>query len=119
MEATEQREFVKWFRQVYAEHAPALRVSMAGLSWHGAKGARMWSQMKSQGVSKGEPDIVILVGMHGHNALVIEHKGANQSHNLTEEQRYHLEYHNRHGNLAIQTRGLDNLKEAVTAYMAP
>lgn len=117
MEAGEQREFVKWFRQVYAEHSKSLRVSMSGMSWHGAKGARMWSQMKSQGVAKGEPDIAILIPRRNFHCLLIEHKGEKQSHKLTPEQRDHLEYHNSIGNLAIQTRGLDDLKEAVTAYM--
>lgn len=119
METAEQKAFVAWFRSEWPEHARALRVSLRGLNFgSGPRAARMVNHIKSQGSVDGEADIAILLPRNGHGALVIEHKGAGQSHPLSSEQQAYLDYHNAHGNCAISTRGLDALKAAVVAYMA-
>jgi hypothetical protein len=119
-EAREQAEFVKWFRKSHPQHAKALRASMAGLTFAGGGkwGAIMWNKMKAQGLVKGEPDLAILLPRGGYGALLIEHKGEGMARKLTDEQQEHLEYHNAHGNKAVQTRGLDELKQTVEAYLA-
>lgn len=118
-ESKEQAAFVKWFRRFYPQHAYALRASMAGISFAGGGkwGAIMWNKMKAQGVTKGEPDIALLLSRQGFHSLLIEHKGEGMSRKLTEEQRAHLEYHNEQGNKAVQTRGLEELIKTVEDYM--
>lgn len=118
MESSEQRDFVKWFRETYPGHRKSLRVSMAGMKRQGrVSGARMWNMMKSQGLEKGEADIVIALPRGQYGALVIEHKGAGQSHKVTEDQEAYLEYHASIGNLAASTRGEEELQQVVQDYM--
>ena len=116
-ETSEQRDAVLWFRAKYPRHIKAMRVSMGGMPRHGKKGAVLWSYMKGQGVLKGEADISILIPRGKFSALLIEHKGANQSHSLTEDQQEYLDYHNSVGNLAISTRGFDVLTAAIDTNM--
>jgi hypothetical protein len=118
MEEKEQSEFVKWFRAKHPDLAKGLRVSMAGMKRTGRRaGAMMWNKMKSLGVTRGEPDIAILIARGGYHSLVIEHKGEGMARQLTDEQQEHLDWHASQGNKAIQTRGLDELKEAVEEYL--
>jgi hypothetical protein len=93
---------------------------MAGLSFPGGRkwGAIMWSKMRSQGLTEGEPDLAILLSRGGYGALVIEHKGDGMSRQLTEKQKQHLDFHNANGNKAVQTRGLDELKAVVEEYLS-
>ena len=117
MESSEQRDFVKWFRETYPGHRKSLRVSMAGLPRYGRKGAVQWNMMKSQGLEKGEADIVIALPRGQYGALVIEHKGDGMSREVTEEQSEYLKYHAGIGNFAISTRGLEELQQVVQDYM--
>ena len=117
-EATEQKDFVTWFRAKYPAHAKSLRVSQSGA--HRGKGkmaAIRIAKAKGQGEVKGEADIVILLSKGGFGSLVIEHKGSQQSHKLSDDQIEYLDYHNRVGNMAISTRGADALKAAVDTFM--
>lgn len=118
-EQDEQAAFVKWFRETYPRDVKALRASMAGISFPGGNkwGAIMWNKMNSQGLVKGEPDLAILLPRGGYHALLIEHKGEDQSRKLTDEQQEHIEYHVANGNRAVQTRGLEDLKRTVEEYM--
>ena len=118
-EDKEQAAFVQWFRQRYPSEAFALRVSMNGLTFpgRGKFGAIMWNKMKAQGLTKGEPDIIILIPAYGYRYLAIEHKALEQAHKLTDEQRDHLLYHASRGALAVETKGLDVLMDLVEDYM--
>jgi len=116
-ESAEQAEFVAWFRRRYPNHVYALRTSMAGVPRHGRKGAVIWNFMKSQGINRGEPDIAILLPRGGYGSLVIEHKGEGMSRKLTDEQARALAYHEEAGNMAVQTRGLDELISVVEDYL--
>ena len=116
-ETQEQQAFVTWFSEMWPEHQKSLRVSMAGIPRHGTKGAVMWNYMRSMGVQKDEPDIVLLLPKGGYTYFVDEHKAAEQPHKLTEGQQDHLDYHTGLGALAVSTRGLEALKAAVMAYM--
>jgi len=119
-ESQEQAKFVKWFRSKYPSEAMALRVSMNGITFGGSGkwGAIMWNKMKAQGLAVGEPDIMICLPSRGFRNLVIEHKALLQQHGITEEQEEHLFWHAARGNLAVLTKGIDNLKELVEEYMS-
>lgn len=117
-EATEQARFVNWWKTQYPDYRLALRASMLGTNLgSGKQGAIMYNKLKSQGAIKGEPDIAILVKRGGYGCLVVEHKGLGMAHKLTEEQEQHLDFHKSIGNKAVQTRGLDDLKNTVREYM--
>jgi len=116
-EAAEQAQFVSWFRAHYPKDVFALRTSMAGVPRHGRKGAVIWNFMKSQGINKGEPDIALLIPRGCYGSLVIEHKGDGMSRQLTGEQAQALAYHEEIGNMAVQTRGLDELISVVEDYL--
>lgn len=117
MESVEQKEFVKWMRRAHPQLARSLRVSMSGMSWRGRMGAINWNVMKSQGVQPGESDIMIALPVHPYGALVIEHKGEKKGRHVTEDQQEYLDYHNAIGNLAISTRGVEQLIRAVDCYI--
>ena len=117
-EASEQREFVTWFRTRYPQYALSLRVSQSGAyRGSGTKGAIRTSQARLQGAVKGEADIAILVPRGTFGCLLVEHKKAGGRHQVTTEQQEYLDYHNRLGNCAVSTQGLGALQAAVTAYL--
>ena len=109
---------VAWFRKKYPAHVKSLRVSQSG--GHRGKGkmaAIRIAKAKGQGEVKGEADIVILLPKGGYGCLVIEHKGENQGHSLSNDQQEYLDYHNACGNLAISTRGIYELTSRIEDYM--
>lgn len=116
-EQDEQASFVSWFRRVYPKDVFALRASMNGVPRHGRRGAVIWNYMKGQGCNDGEPDIAILIPRGAYGSLVIEHKGEGMSRKLTEKQAAALAYHEEIGNMAVQTRGLDELISVVEDYL--
>lgn len=116
-ETKEQAEAVRWFRKTYPEHSAALRPSMNGLKRQSrVNGAKAWNFMKSQGADPDDVDIVILVPKGEYFGLVIEHKGADQGHTLTEGQQAQLDYFAGLGYCAISTRGTEALKAAIRTY---
>jgi hypothetical protein len=118
-ESAEQKEVVAWFRAKYPEHAMSLRVSQSG--GHRGKGksaAIRIAKAKGQGEVKGEADIGILLPKGGYGCLLVEHKGEGMAHTLNESQALYLDYHNRIGNCAVSTRGVDALKAAILLYMS-
>ncbi len=117
LESDEQAAVIKWFREAYPEYAKSLRSSMNGLPRHGRQGAILWSIMKQQGCTKGEPDFALLLPKGGFGSLVIEHKAEGQPHKVTEEQQEHLDYHESIGNCAVSTRGTEAFKAAIVAYL--
>ena len=118
-ESSEQRAIVAWFREKYSEHSSALRVSPGGFDFgYGAKAARKYRQMQSQGFQKGESDLVICLPRGGFGSLIIEHKGADQARKLTAEQSEYLEYHRRIGNMAECTRGIEEAQRVIESYMS-
>ena len=116
-ETSEQAEVIKWLRETYPEYAKSIRSSMNGLPRHGRQGAVLWSIMKGQGCSKGEPDFALLLPKGGFGCLVVEHKGEGMEHKLSTEQIEHLEYHEGIGNCAVSTRGVEAFKAAIVAYL--
>lgn len=118
METAEQKEFVKWFRSEWPEHAQALRVSLRGLNFgSGKRAAIMVKHIKAQGSVDGESDIAIMLPKGGYGGLLVEHKGEGMGRTLTEDQADYLGYHNLVGNRAVSTRGLEELKQVVQEYM--
>lgn len=116
-EYQELKEVVSRFRDRWQEHSASLRPSMNGLSWGGPKGAIMWNQMMAIGADKGDPDFVLLIPKGGYCGLVIEHKGENQSHKLTEEQETQLTMFEGLGYCTACTRGTEPLWAAIVTYM--
>ena len=78
----------------------------------------MINHIKSQGSVAGESDLVIMLQRGDYGCLVIEHKGEGMTRELTEAQQTYLNVHNSLGNLALSTRGLDELQKTVTEYIA-
>lgn len=114
----EQRDVVKWFKEIWPQAASSLRVSLNGLNLGGGKKAAiMISQMKSQGMVVGESDIAILIPKGPYGCLILEHKADGSAHKLTEDQEEYLDYHNSIGNCAVSTRGVEAAKAAITTYM--
>lgn len=77
----------------------------------------MASWVNSQGITRGESDILIALPRNGYAALVIEHKAAGGTHKVTDKQQEYLDAHTATGNCATSTRGLEALKAAVSAYI--
>lgn len=118
-EDQEQAEFVKWYARTYPHLLPALRFSMTAVTatLGSKKGAILKNRMKSLGVQFGEADIAILLPKNGFGCMVDEHKAEGSSWTLQPAQKEYLDFHNSIGNYAIQTRGLDELKQAVRRYI--
>lgn len=117
-EAIEQKEIVRWFCTEYPEYARSVRVSLAGLNFgSGPRAARMVNHVRSQGVVKGEADIVIALPRPPFGALVIEHKAGDGYHPTSPEQLGYIQYHNAIGNCAVVTKGVDMAKAAIRQYM--
>ena len=118
MESAEQKKFVAWFRAKYPEYAKCLRVSLRGLNFgSGQRAARMINHIKSQGSVAGESDIVILLKRGEYGCLVIEHKGDEMDHKISKSQQEYLNVHNSLGNLAVSTRGFEELQHTVMEYI--
>lgn len=118
-ESDEQKEIVRYFRERYPQYARSLRVSQSG-SYRGAgrKGAIRTAQVAAMGGVTGEADIAINLPRQGFGSLIIEHKAEGSAHKATAEQVAYIEYHNREGNCAVLTRGLDMAITAIDTYMA-
>ena len=117
-EASEQREIVSWFREVYPDYAHCLRVSLAGLNFgSGPRAARMVNHVRAQGVHPGESDMLIACPRGGFGSLVIEHKASNTKYGASVEQIQYIQRHNATNNCAVVTRGVDAAKAAIISYM--
>lgn len=117
-ETTEQRQFIKWFREEYPEYVNSLRCSMNGIKMRTRRwGSWLWNIMQSLGAQKHEADIALMLPMGKYHGLIVEHKGADMRHELSGAQQAYLDYHNEIGNLAMSTRGLEALKAAVKGYL--
>lgn len=115
----EQRTIVAWYRKLWPQHERSLRVSMNGLNFGGGqKAARMISQMRAQGMVEGESDIAIMLPRQRYGGLILEHKALGSKHDLTQGQRDYLDYHQKIGNRALMTRGVEQAKEVIAEYMA-
>lgn len=118
-EATEQKEIIAWFISEYPEHARSLRVSLAGLNFgSGARAGRMVNHVRAQGIQPGESDIAILIKRGEYGSLLIEHKKNDAMRGATGEQLEYVQYHNRVGNCAVVTKGVDMAKAAIRTYMS-
>jgi hypothetical protein len=117
-EGREQRDFVKWFRETWPEYGHCLRVSLTGLNFgSGPRAGRMMNYIRSMGIEMGESDLLIALPRGDYHALVIEHKKAGGSHNVSSKQRAYLDRHTATGALAVSTRGLGALQAVTEAYI--
>ena len=117
-EFSEQREVVAWFRKTWPEHAMSIRLSMNGINLGGGvKAARIIKQMKSQGMVVGESDLALLLPKGGYGCLLIEHKSEEDTNGASESQLDYAGYHNMIGNLAVFTKGVDDMKKVIQEYM--
>ena len=117
-EASEQTEIIKWFSCEYPEYTRSIRVSLAGLNFgSGARGARMTNHVRSQGVSKGESDILLALKRGPYGSLVMEYKASDGLYKATTDQLAYIDYHTEIGNLALLCRGVDIAKAAIKQYM--
>ena len=117
-EWSEQREAITWFKRNFPMHEKAIRISLNGINLGGGKKAAMViNQAKAQGLVIGEADIAILLPRGDYGCLLIEHKADGSGHKLSEAQKDYLEYHNKNGNCAVSTRGVDALQAAIITYM--
>lgn len=118
-ETEEQKIAIKWLRDRFPEYDKSIRVSLSGLNFgSGARAGRMINHIKSLGVVGGESDILLALPKGGYGSLVLEHKGADQSHKVSEKQQEYLDYHTGIGNLSISTRGIDEFKSAILDYLS-
>lgn len=117
-EAQEQKEVVAWFRERWPQHQQALRLSLNGLNFgSGRKAAKMINYIKSQGAVKGEADLAILLPRKGYGCLVIEHKAKYDTRRPDQDQLDYIGYHNHIGNLAVVTKGVEDMKSVILDYM--
>jgi hypothetical protein len=117
-EADEQREIIEWFTARWPEYRRSIRVSLAGINFgSGARAGRMVNHVRSQGICKGESDILIALPRGPYGSLVIEHKKGDAMRGATGEQLEYLQYHNAVGNCAVCTQGVDMAKAAINQYM--
>jgi len=117
-EASDQREFVTWYRATYPHYEHCLRVSQSGgFKGHGLKGAIRMSQIKAAGGIKGESDFLFAIPRKGYGSLAIEYKQLVGTHKLTKQQQAYLDAHAATGNMAVSCRGLEALKAVVAAYI--
>ena len=118
-ETDEQKAFVSWFRESWPEHERALRVRFRGINLGSRKRAYMMVKyMENMGSVDGESDICIAIPRGGYGCAMIEHKGENQPHKLSNDQYAYLQYHKAQGNWTAETRGLESLRAAVEHYMS-
>lgn len=114
----EQRVAIKWFRETYPEHAQCIRLSLTGVNLGGSKRAAiMINQMKAQGLVLGESDLCLAIPKGGYGCLMIEHKSKDDKNGPTQAQRDYADYHNRLGNRAVFTKGIEDLKSIIQSYM--
>lgn len=117
-ETQEQISAIKWFRETFPNDVMALCCSQTGgYIGRGRAAAIRTAKKKAMGMVVGEADIRILLPRGGFTFFMSEHKGAGQSHTLSNEQEAHLDYHNANGACAVSTRGLEALQAAILAYM--
>ena len=117
-EFEEQKQVVAWFKEKWPQHAKSLRLSLNGLNLGGGKKAAMMiNQIKSQGAVIGEADLAILLPKGGHGCLIIEHKALHATVGATVNQLDYIGYHNLIGNRALVTKGVVDMKAAITEYM--
>jgi len=118
-ETAEQKIIVKWFRTQYPEYAMCLRVSQSGgYRGSGRKGAIRTALITAMGGVTGESDIAILIKRGDFGSLLIEHKKDDAIRGATDAQLEYIQFHNRIGNCAVVTKGIDMAKAAIVQYMA-
>jgi len=117
-EWSEQRDAIIWFKERWPQHDKCIRLSLNGINLGGGKRAAMMiNQMKAQGMVIGESDLCLAISRGYYGCLMIEHKSTEDKSAPKKEQLEYAEYHNSNGNLAVFTKGLEELKQAITEYM--
>lgn len=117
-ETEEHKAIVAWFRETYPEYALSLRVSQSGqYKGSGKYGAIRAAKAKAMGAVTGESDIQIALPRGNYGSLFIEHKSDEAMRGATRAQMAYIEYHNRVGNCACVTKGVEMAKAAIRTYM--
>ena len=118
-ETQEQKAAIAWFRGKYPKHNGSIRVSLSGLNFgSGARAGRMINHIRALGMVNGESDVALLIPKGIYGCMVLEHKGEDQPHKLSDSQDTYLQYHRRTGNHAVSTRGIEEFKEKIEEYLA-
>ena len=81
----------------------------------GRRNAREAAMMKSEGVTAGVSDVILLVGRGGYNALCIEFK--TEKGVQTDLQKEWQREAEKHGNKYIVCRNFDEFRVQVTDYL--
>jgi len=78
----------------------------------------MTNHVRSLGIHPGEADICIALKRNGYGSLVIELKKTAGQHGYSVDQLAYLDRHRAVGNHAIGCDGVEDAKDAISAYMA-
>lgn len=102
--------FIKWLGY---QHPYAAEVIYATPN-AGKRTLTQGAYLKAEGMRSGVPDLCIPIAMQGYSSLYIELKTPKGS--PTSNQIVWIEKLNKHGNLALICRGLDEAMQAVNEY---
>jgi len=112
----EQKEVIRWFREKYPHYIKCTRLSLNGVNLpSGKKAAIMVNQFKSQGMVKGEADILFCVPNAESSGLFVEMKAKGGK--ATQDQEDYIALMRILGYQAYVIEGSDAAKTMIAAYM--
>ncbi|MEG1760175.1 MAG: VRR-NUC domain-containing protein [Alistipes sp.] len=106
---------VRWFRMQYPRFGNLLFAVPNG----GARGKVEACILKSEGVTAGVADLILLVGMGSYNALCIEMKTASKASRQSSVQKAWQTNAELHGNKYVVCRTLEDFMREVIEYFQP
>lgn len=107
-----QKNCILWFRLQYKEYAKVIFAVPNG----GKRNSREAGRMKSEGVTSGVSDVILLISRNGFNSLCIEFKTPKGK--QTDLQREWQEHAERHGNKYVICRSFEDFRGVVQEYLA-
>jgi len=118
-EYTEQKEVIRWFRDIYPQYAMSIRLSLNGLPKGSGRSAHIRnSMMRTQGMVDEESDLFFAIPQNhigGFSGLFIEMKDFGKK--PTEGQLEYLEYQLSMGYAAEWCEGSEAAKRVISEYM--
>jgi len=115
-EYQEQREVIRWFREKYPAYIKCTRLSLSGVNLPaGKKAAIMINQFKSQGMVKGEADVLFCVPNANYSGLFVEMKA--EGGRATQDQEDYIVVMRVLGYAACVIEGAEAAKKMIAAYM--
>lgn len=111
IESEIQKNCIMWFRMQY----PRLAKMLFAVPNGGRRNAREAAIMKSEGVTAGVSDTILLLGRNGFNSLCIEFKTPKgKQTKLQEDWQRQAELH---GNKYVICRSFEDFKETINMYL--